>query len=162
MEKTLKLKTVLTIAISGIIGAALGSYLSWMGAAKEHKQIMRLEMNKDYIDSLDGISTGVNIIFSMHDFQDSIAKCLENSKHIASINSLTTDSFSIYGWKEYLAQGVIVYTTVNSLGQNSPVYACILESDGNLYQTRQVLPHTSLNDNWVMAISSPALIQADF
>ena len=159
---SVKIKQVAWLALSAALGAAISGYLVWANATREHKRLMRLEINSGYINSLDGVSTGKNLTFSRKDFQDALAECIDNSRSLSSQNSLATGSYTIEGWKEYVAQGVIAYTALKSVGRQSPVYACILDSQGRLEETRQVMPLQSSNDNFAMAIKDPSFLEVEF
>ena len=158
----MKIKQLALLALFAALGAGLSGYLVWANAAREHKRLMRLEINSGDINSLDGISTGKNITFSHKDFQDALAECIDNSRSLSSLNSLATGSYTIEGWKEYVAQGVIAYTALKSAGRQSPVYACIIDSKGRLEETRQVLPLPSQNANMARVIKGPSFLEVEF
>ena len=158
----MQIKQIILLIISAAIGAALSGYVVWKNAATEHKRLMRIEINNDYINSLDNVSTGKNVNFSRRDFQQPLAECLENSQNLSTINSLPTGTFTIEGWKEYVDHGLIAYSAVKTLGNNSPVYACIFDSDGHLQETRLVLPLPSPDQNLVRAIKESSFLEVDF
>ena len=162
LETILKAKQIVIPVISFAIGAALGGYFAWKSAAEEHKRLMRIEINNDYINSLSHVSTGKNATFSRQDFNSSVSECLENSDYISAQNSLPTGTFEIVGWKDYVANGIIGYTAVPALGKTSPIYACIMDSAGNLQETRLVLPESSPDQNLIRSVKESSLLEAEF
>ncbi|WP_154659584.1 hypothetical protein [Arenimonas composti] len=158
----MKIKQIALLAFSAALGASMSGYLVWRSAANEHKRLMRIEINNGYINSLDGVSTGRNMHFSLRDFQESVDKCLANSAELSARNSLPNGSFSLEGWKEFVDGGVIGYAAVKAFGDGSPVYACIFDSAGNLQETRLVLPVPSQEQNLFRSIKKLSFLEVDF